>query len=134
MNVSSPNSTIAVLRKFGFAMAAMIAGLFGLLLPWIFGRVLPIWPWIVAAALALPAWLMPGWLLPVHRAWVAFGAVMGWINTRILLAAMFYLLMLPVGLAMRLFGRDPMRRDRRDDASYRQPSTERAAQHMEKPF
>jgi hypothetical protein len=126
--------TSAALRSFGLIMAAMVAGLFGLALPWLFGRPLPLWPWIVAFAFALPALAAPRMLGPVHRAWMAVGAVLGAINTRILLAAMFYLVMVPVGLVMRLAGRDPMRRARRDDPTYRLPSTERAADDMEKPF
>lgn len=134
MDAPPPAPTAAELRKFGFVMAAMVAGLFGLLLPWLFGRTLPLWPWIVAVVIALPALFAPALLAPVHRGWMAVGGVLGWINTRILLAAMFYLVMLPVGLAMRLAGRDPMRRAKAGDPSYRQPSTERSAQDMERPF
>lgn len=134
MDARPPAPTAAELRKFGFVMAAMIAGLFGLLLPWLFGRPLPKWPWIAAVLIALPAFFAPSLLGPVHRAWMAVGAVLGWINTRILLAAMFYVIVLPVGFAMRLAGRDPMRRAKTADPSYRQPSTERSAQDMERPF
>lgn len=134
MDAPPPAPTAAELKKFGFVMAAMIAGLFGLLLPWLFGRTLPLWPWIVAVVIALPALFAPLFLAPVHRGWMAVGGVLGWINTRILLAAMFYVVMLPVGLVMRLAGRDPMRRAKSGEPSYRQPSTERPAQDMERPF
>lgn len=122
------------LRKVGFVTAAMVAGIFGLLLPAIFGRAWPLWPWIVAVALTLPAGFAPSLLAPVHRAWMAVGAVLGWINTRILLAAVFYLVVLPVGFVMRLLGRDPMRRAKSPEPSYRQPSIERAVEDMERPF
>jgi hypothetical protein len=46
----------------------------------------------------------------------------------------FYLIMLPVGLAMRLAGHSPMRRANSTNASYRQTSTERPAKDMERPF
>jgi len=122
------------LRKFGFVTAAMVVGIFGLLLPAIFGRAWPLWPWIIAVALTLPAGFAPSLLAPVHRAWMAVGAVLGWINTRILLAAVFYLGVLPVGFAMRLLRRDPMRRAKSPEPSYRQPSIERAVEDMERPF
>jgi Saxitoxin biosynthesis operon protein SxtJ len=134
MSSAPPAPTASGLRTFGLVMAAMVAGLFGLALPWLFGRALPMWPWIVAFVFALPALFVPTWLAPVHRGWMAVGAVLGWINTRILLAAMFYLVMAPVGLIMRLVGRDPMRRERGAEPSYRQPSAERASEDMERPF
>ena len=39
-----------------------------------------------------------------------FGAVAGWINTRIILLLLFYVVLLPVGLVMKVFGADPLRR------------------------
>ena len=39
-----------------------------------------------------------------------FGNVMNWINTRLILGVMFYGIFLPIGLCMRLFGKDPMQR------------------------
>lgn len=134
MSAPASSPTPAELRKFGLIMAAMVAGLFGLLLPWLFGRPWPTWPWIVTVLFAVPAGLAPPVLAPVHRAWMVVGAVLGWINTRILLAAVFYLVVLPVGFVMRLVGRDPMRRAKSAEPSYRQPSTERAAEDMERPF
>ncbi len=39
--------------------------------------------------------------------WV--GHVMGWVNTRIILGILFYGVVTPMGLIMKLTGRDPMR-------------------------
>jgi|JRYI01.1.fsa_nt_gb hypothetical protein len=134
MSAPATPPTSAELRKFGLLMAAIIASLFGLLLPWMFGRAWPKWPWIVTALFAVPATFAPIWLAPVHRAWMAIGAVLGWINSRILLAIVFYLVLVPMGFLMRLAGRDPMRRMKRGERSYRQPSVERPTEDMERPF
>jgi ABC-type uncharacterized transport system permease subunit len=37
-----------------------------------------------------------------------FAAVLAWINTRLILIVMFYLIFTPMGLVMRLFGADPL--------------------------
>jgi hypothetical protein len=58
-------------------------------------------------ALAL-AW--PRSLTQVYRLWMSVGEVLGWINSRIILGALFYLLFTPLGLCMRLRGKDSMRR------------------------
>ncbi len=42
--------------------------------------------------------------------WQALGDVLGWINTRIILTVLFYVVVTPAGLLMRLF-RDPLDRD-----------------------
>ena len=53
----------------------------------------------------------------------------------IILGILFYVIVLPVGLLMRLFGKDPMARkfDSHTD-TYRVKSTDQAKNHMEKPY
>ena len=54
-----------------------------------------------------------------YRAWMLAAMPIGWVLSHALLAAVFYGVVLPVGLAMRLAGRDPMtRRLDRAAASY----------------
>ena len=45
-----------------------------------------------------------------YRLWMSLALVLGFTITRLLLTAVFFLLITPVGLLMRLAGRDPMRR------------------------
>lgn len=123
------------LRKFGFTMAAVISILFGLLLPWLFEKTYPLWPWLVAAAFLLPAVVFPQILVPVYHAWIRIGHTLGWVNSRIILGLMFFTLFLFVAVIMRLLGKDPMARkfDSTLD-SYRVPSQVRTPDHLEKPF
>lgn len=44
-------------------------------------------------------------LRPVYTVWMAFAAALGWLNTRILLGLVFYLVITPVGLLFRLIGK-----------------------------
>lgn len=123
------------LREFGLITGAIAAMLFGLLLPWLFDRELPYWPWIVAGILWIWALLLPTTLLPVYRGWLAIGHVLGWINTRIILGIMFYFLFLPVGLIMRLLGKDPMARKLDKSLStYRITRAHPKKNHVERPY
>ena len=122
------------LRKFGLLMAVIIALLFGLLLPWLFGRAYPKWPWVVSAAFVVPALVFPSALRPVYDAWMKFGAIAGHVNTRIILGLAFYLVVLPVGLIRRAFGGDAMKRKRDAGPTYRIPTAKRPRDHLEKPF
>jgi hypothetical protein len=66
---------------------------------------------------------------------MALGHALGWINSRILLSLVFYLVVTPIGFAIRLFGRDPMRRGfDREAPSYRIPREPRPGEHMRRQF
>ncbi len=60
---------------------------------------------LVVLGLAVPVVLKP-----VYRVWMALAVVLGFIMTRVILSVVYYLVMTPIGLAMRLFGKDPMHR------------------------
>jgi len=52
----------------------------------------------------------PRWAVPFHNAWMRLAAILGWINSRILLGLMYYVVFTPLGFVLRLAGRDPLRR------------------------
>ena len=131
--IKTPSRT--ELRRFGLTTGAIVIALFGLLLPWLFGKSLPLWPWIIAAALALPALAVPQALGPVYHGWLKFGHVLGWINTRLILGILFFIVVTPISAFMRLLGHDPMRkRLETDKSTYRVDATKRNPDHFERPF
>lgn len=73
----------------------------------------------VAAALALllvlGGLLLPSRMGPVFRAWMRLGLAISRVTTPILMAAIFYLVITPFGVAARLLGHRPL--VRRADAS-----------------
>ena len=122
------------LRNFGL----IVGGIFGLIGVWpaILRGQPPRW-WAIALGVALivPALVAPGVLRPAHRVWMALGAALGWVNTRIVLGVIFFLVITPTGLLLRLTGRDPMQR--RTDAgatTYRVPRKSRPGAHMMRQF
>lgn len=123
------------LCRFGLIMGGIVTLLFGLVLPLLFERPWPLWPWAVSAALAFWALAAPATLRPFYRAWMQLGQVLGWINSRFILGILFLVLMLPVGVILRLLGKDPLRRRFAPTAlSYRVFSATRPDNHMERPF
>jgi Kef-type K+ transport system membrane component KefB len=130
-----PELDRAGLRRFALTTAAIIAVLFGLVLPWLLDTGLPIWPWPLAAALALWGLLAPRSLRPVYRGWMRFGLLMSRVTTPLILGLVFFVLFVPTGLMMRLFGRDPMRRRLEPEAeSYREPSRPISPHSFERPY
>lgn len=104
MNATSDHS-IPALREFAYIMAAALMAIFCLLLPWLFHRVMPYWPLTVAGILLLQAWIYPTSLIPVQRSWMRVGAILGAINTRIILAVVFFVLIAPIGWLQRKRGK-----------------------------
>lgn len=43
---------------------------------------------------------------PIHIVWMTIAFVLGWVNTRLLLGLFFYLIITPIGVIMRAFGKD----------------------------
>ncbi|NND69354.1 MAG: sxtJ [Halioglobus sp.] len=122
------------LRNFGLVTAVMLVLFFDILIPWIWGIALPVWPLIAASVLVLMALLVPKALGPVYIVWMKFANVLGWVNTRIILGLIFYVIFMPVGLVVRALS-DPMRRKSDDGAnSYREESRQPKIENMERPY
>lgn len=125
----------AGLRRFGLTFSAIIAGLFGLVLPMVLGLGFPLWPWIVAAVFTAWALVAPATMRPAYRIWMRFGLIMNAIMSRIILGVVFYLIVFPIGFIRRACGYDPMARTTDPKIStYRVISKKRPPNQMEKPF
>jgi hypothetical protein len=72
----------------------------------------------LALALLLVGLFAPAAARRFHSFWMRAAAVLGHVNSRVLLTLMYYLVFTPYGLASRLFGRDPLRRREREKESY----------------
>ena len=95
-------------RAFGLIFAAIFLVI--ALWPLINGASPRTWALIITALFALPALLYPSVLTPLNAAWVKFGLFMHKIVNPILMGLIFFLTVLPTGLMLKLFGKDPMRR------------------------
>ena len=122
------------LRNFGL----MVGGLFALIALWPViwrGESLRIWALVPATLLIPLGMLMPTVLRPVFKVWMKIGHVMGWINTRIILGILYFGLITPMGMVMRLFGWDSMRRALMQDVeTYRVVRQARPRHHMTRQF
>ena len=123
------------LREFGLVTGSIVGALFGLLFPWLLERAFPMWPWIVFGVLGFWAIVAPSSLRPVYRAWMQLGLVLSKVTTPIVIGALFFIVIVPTGLVMRLAKSDPMRRRiDRDAASYRIESRKAPRENFERPF
>jgi hypothetical protein len=82
----------------------------------------------LGAVLVALYWAVRPLRLPVFRLWMRAVYPIGWFVSHLLLGIIYYLVLTPTGLALRLFGHDPMKREfDRDAVSYwlpREPATD----------
>ena len=76
------------------------------------------WALLIAGGLMTLGLVFPRALGPVYRVWMWVGHILGQFNTRLLLGLVYFLMMTPMGVVMRLMGRDPLDRQLKDRPSY----------------
>ena len=50
--------------------------------------------------------VIPVILKPIYLVWMIFSVILGWFMTRLILSLLFYLIITPIGLVLRLMGKD----------------------------
>ena len=104
-------------RKFGL----LFAGVFTVIsaYAWWKGSSLLVYVLAAAGLFLAASFLLEQVLKPIRIVWMRFAHLLGWVNTRILLGLFFYLVITPVGIVMRMFGKDLLERKiDLDSASY----------------
>ena len=92
------------LRRFGLLVGGVFAAL-GILM-WLRGR--PAFPWLLTPGVGLMVLglSLPKGLKPIYIAWMSLAIVLGFVVSHVILTVFFFLVITPVGLAARLFGKD----------------------------
>ena len=123
------------LRHFGLGLAVLAVLIFWALLPWLGERPRPAWPLVAGGVLAALALAWPAAVHPVYRLLLPVARVLGVVNTWLLLGAVFFGILLPVGWLLRRLGRLQYL-DRFDPsaASYRIEVPQDHAVRLEEPF
>lgn len=50
--------------------------------------------------------IVPVILKPIYLIWMMFAVILGWFMTRLILSLLFYLVITPIGLVLRVLGKD----------------------------
>jgi hypothetical protein len=103
------------LRTFGITLGIAFGLLSGLIY-WR-GKVSPLPFFIISALFFFFGLVLPGLLKPIQKAWMTLSVILGWVMTRVILIVAFYLMVTPIGLLARLFGKDFLSRKYDRDAT-----------------
>ena len=140
------------LRDFGVVTGLVLIGLFGFLFPWLFtdssflhrynfwGALNPPqtalrWPFMLGGLLIVWSLIAPRSLKGIHYVWMRFGLMMSKVMTPLIMGIVFYLMFAPIGVVMRVMGKDSMARKLDDSVdTYRVISKDNPIKNLERPF
>jgi hypothetical protein len=91
---------------------------------------------LLGLALVAAALVAPDLLRPLNRAWAALGLLLHKVINPVALAVMFVVAIIPTGLMLRAFGKDPMARrlDRNADYWCKRTTPRSTADSLKHPF
>ena len=102
--IKNIDSSPRELRKFALAMAVPLALIGGFLL-WR-EKEYYLYFFIASGLFICPGMFVPVVLTPLHKAWMTFSVIMGWFMTRLILCILFFVVLTPMALLMKLLGKD----------------------------
>tara|TARA_Y100000589_G_scaffold330086_1_gene378653 strand:- start:23 stop:415 length:393 start_codon:yes stop_codon:yes gene_type:complete len=108
------------LSEFGILMGISLPIIFVFLLPFLFGHSIPYWIFFVSVPFILLGLFIPLALELPYKIWMKIGHVLGWINTRLILSLIFFLILFPISLIMKSLKHDPLRLKKSNKLSYRE--------------
>ncbi len=111
MHTNRPNPPEGLQLPTNRSFGLVFCGFFALLalFPLLSGGSVRLWSPIVSATLGATALFLPSVLTPLNRLWMRFGALLHRIVSPIVLALLFFVVITPFGLVMRLLGKDPLK-------------------------
>ena len=100
--------TKRTLREFGFIFGLGFPLIIGWLIPSLFGHPLRIWTLYIGLPTLILSVSFPDFLKLPYKIWIKIGLILGWINSRIILGIVFFLILIPISIIMKFFKYDPL--------------------------
>ena len=95
----------AKLREFGLTIGIIFIGIF-LVFKFLFKKDISINLLAIGSFLILSGLTFPIILKPFQKVWMGFSVIVGFFMSRVILTILFFIAVTPIGLLMRLFGKD----------------------------
>jgi hypothetical protein len=120
-------------RGFAFTVGAAFLVL-AALLRWRDATTMPIVFGSLGVALLAAGAIVPDRLGPVQRAWMGMAHAISRVTTPIFMGLVYFLSIMPIGLIMRAFGRNPLSRKTHGDGYWVQRAPEERRSDLERQF
>ena len=108
------------LREFGLLIGFGFPIFVGWIIPAISGHIFRIWSLWIGFPLLILGILKPSLLAYPYKLWMAIGLALGWVNSRLILGLVYFIILQPIAIVMKMFGYDPLRKKKSNERSYRE--------------
>lgn len=108
------------LRDFGLLIGFGFPIFIGFIIPYLFGHGFKLWTFFIGIPILTLGIIKPSLLFYPFKFWMILGEILGWINSRIILGCIFFLVLIPISFFMKIFGYDPLKKINKDISSYRE--------------
>ncbi len=109
-------------RDFGFLIGMLFPLFIGIFIPFLMGHNFRLWTLFVSIFLFGYALFYPLKLKKLYQFWIWIGNILGFLNSRLILGFLFYFLLFPISIVMKIIGHDPLKRNKNKKITYRQLS------------
>tara|TARA_Y100000589_G_C27122381_1_gene617002 strand:- start:345 stop:737 length:393 start_codon:yes stop_codon:yes gene_type:complete len=106
----SSNISKKQLKEFGYLLGIGFPLIIGFLIPFIFGHGFRLWTLFIGIPSLIISIILPRFLFYPYKFWMLIGKVLGWINSRLILGLIFYLVLIPISIIMKISGYDPLKK------------------------
>ena len=100
------HSSVEIGSERSFAIVFAVVFLVVSLWPWLHGDHIRIWALVVMATFLATGLLAPKALRPLNRLWFRFGLLLHKVVSPVVMAGLFFLVITPTGLLVRVSGKD----------------------------
>lgn len=108
------------LREFGLIISFGFPIIIGWIMPLFWGHGFKTWTIFVGAPFLIFTISNPNLLFYPYKAWMVFGEILGWINSKIIFGVIFLIILIPISFIMRIFGYDPLKLKNKGKNSYKE--------------
>ncbi len=121
-------------RKFGLTVGLAFLALAALVYFWRHRETVAAVLGGIGALLVLAALIVPTRLGPVERGWMALAKAISKVTTPVFMGVVFFVVVTPIGLVMRLFGKRPLVQVQQADGGFWMPPASGGRSDIERQF
>jgi|TARA_B110001454_G_scaffold93100_1_gene88742 hypothetical protein len=111
-------NNIKISSNKSFGIVFFIVFLIIFIYPLVDGNMLRIWPLVISIIFLILGLINSNILTPLNKIWFRFGILLGSFVSPIVMGLVFFLVVTPISLLMKLFGKDVLNLKRNNSKSY----------------
>ena len=108
------------LKNFGLIIGILFPLLIGIIIPLLYSHSYKFWTIYLGLTLIITGLFKPDYLYLPYKAWMFIGHTLGKINSKLILGIIFFLLLLPISIILKIFNYFPLKKICLEKKSYKE--------------